>query len=877
MSFERAFQDRLDALKAAGPARVPATIGEIWDTEYRAGKLDTMSGVKEPHEEAYNDLAQALEKETARPLADLASRAGRSIDGVMTIEDRAAVLGEIVASLPDDAQQRLAPFRDVEANARKKAQALEQEKREIGEATYGFSGMATGFLAGAARQMVEPVNIASMFLGGPVNAPLRSFLAREFAVNAGAQAAQEPFIQPGRAALGLEAGFGQAAGNIAIAGIGGAGLAGLFRGAGVVARRGYDAAFGRAAPDGASAPAARVDLEPEAFEAAARFQETRDLGDLRAPDQSAGGVHLHAENIDKAAVALESGRLAELPSAPVLAIGETLDTLGRLGEMRGLINPFEVPGLGVHRVATASGSSIEVRPVVVEAATLRASSDADFPAELQPRDRDRAASVAQVLEMAQKLDPERLGRSSEADRGAPIVGPDGVVESGNGRIMAVRRAYELGGEAAGRYRDWITSQGLDVSGFKAPVLVRERLTPLDPIARRDFAYDANIGTTQRLSSTETALADANRITPDMMALLRDSADLASVGNLGFVRAFIARFPTTEIGALTTAEGRLSAEGLRRVRAAVLGRAYGDAELIARITESADDTIRSVSNALQQIAPDWARMRAEIDAGIVDPRMDLTPQLMEAVRRTADLRARGMKLDTWESQLDAFETVAPDVLAFMRMLWNENARRAAGQDLIAERLGLYVDAARKMSAAPGLDLGLPEIKASDIQKRILDDSADARPGAADAGARAGDAGRLELEERPGNRDTGPDDRGGLAPDAGRDGTRAGQDLSPDLNVLPPRAADEVSPAPTTSLFDLADPGAPDLFARSARAEAVSEELAAIEAAIRSSGETQFMLPGPDGVARPVEAARLLDDLKDDAAALDALRSCMKGGA
>lgn len=43
--------------------------------------------------------------------------------------------------------------------------------------------------------------------------------------------------------------------------------------------------------------------------------------------------------------------------------------------------------------------------------------------------------------MAGQLVPELLGRSATVADGAPIVGPDGIVESGNGRVLALRRAY----------------------------------------------------------------------------------------------------------------------------------------------------------------------------------------------------------------------------------------------------------------------------------------------------------------------------------------------------------------------------------------------------------------------------------------------------
>lgn len=70
-----------------------------------------------------------------------------------------------------------------------------------------------------------------------------------------------------------------------------------------------------------------------------------------------------------------------------------------------------------------------------------------------------------------------LGENPSTASGAPIVSAEGVVESGNGRTMAIRKAYETGkGEA---YKQWLNEQGYDVSGMKNPVLVRERTTAMN--------------------------------------------------------------------------------------------------------------------------------------------------------------------------------------------------------------------------------------------------------------------------------------------------------------------------------------------------------------------------------------------------------------
>jgi ddrB-like ParB superfamily domain len=123
---------------------------------------------------------------------------------------------------------------------------------------------------------------------------------------------------------------------------------------------------------------------------------------------------------------------------------------------------------------------------------LITSHDADFrvnpryPAQLQPRARDSAPARDQVNSMAARLQPERLGRSPEANSGAPIVGPDNVVESGNGRTLALGKAYSSA--RAGDYRNWLQSQGVDTGSVQKPILIARRVTPLSPEERVAFTH-----------------------------------------------------------------------------------------------------------------------------------------------------------------------------------------------------------------------------------------------------------------------------------------------------------------------------------------------------------------------------------------------------
>ncbi|MFP3398346.1 hypothetical protein SB749_18660, partial [Brevibacterium sp. SIMBA_078] len=129
-------------------------------------------------------------------------------------------------------------------------------------------------------------------------------------------------------------------------------------------------------------------------------------------------------------------------------IQKHLEAGGSLKRARGLT-------VGRESVAvTERGTSVKTQYKVVEVEDLIASNtvggaiNPNFPTELQPRDRSKTASKLQVRQIASNLDFNRLGESTLASSGSPIVGNDRVVESGNGRILAIQTAYMEGNEAS---------------------------------------------------------------------------------------------------------------------------------------------------------------------------------------------------------------------------------------------------------------------------------------------------------------------------------------------------------------------------------------------------------------------------------------------
>ena len=462
--------------------------------------------------------------------------------------------------------------------------------------------------------------------------------------------------------------------------------------------------------------------------------------------------------------------------------------------------PLDDGPLAPHRVVDADGRGIVVTPRLVDLADLVTSDQPGFPKELQPRDRARAASGQQVREIATRLDPERLGRSAEADRGAPIVGRDGVVESGNGRVGALRAAYAEGGEAADAYRAWLTKLGFDLDGMERPALVRFRETELDAGQRAAFTLAANKSATLDMSAAERALADARMLDADMLAAIV-SPDLAAAGNADFARAFVGRLPQAEQGRLVTSSGALSPEGLDRIRKALAARAYGDSPILARLADAIDDEVRGLSVALMHAAPDMARLRAEIAAGRVRPEMDVTDELIRAVDEAATMRQSGTTLADRLAQMDAFDARDGIVDAFLRLFYDPAGKRPASSKSVADALRFYADEARTVSAAADQALfdaaGPADVMSAMLRRTDLDPTVSPvrtrpRPAAPDqAAAPGGLADDLGPDAGAGGRGAGP---------AGPDGAGGGDDgLRLDAGQTPeggPRLDGERGP----SLFD-----------------------------------------------------------------------------
>lgn len=379
---------------------------------------------------------------------------------------------------------------------------------------------------------------------------------------------------------------------------------------------------------------------------------------------------------------------------------------------------------------------IDVEYEVVDASILRQASG-----DLQPRDRSRINSDAWVAETAAGLDPALLRPAPTADRGAPIVGPDDIIESGNGRVRAIVRAYERFPDRAAAYRAMIEAEtGQPIpEGMAQPVLVARRRTDLDAPQRQQLVIDAQDSGVARMTPTEISRATGRQLTRETLALLQPGVRLADAQNAPFVKRALASLPASERNALFDTTGALNAEGRNRLKNALFARAWPDRLLVERYAELEDaGQLKSLLTALDEAAPEWAALRSDIEAGLVRPEFDISPFVIDAMRLIAGAReaaARGDGpiagiLEDLLADADLLEGALPDVTVALVRKFFPNGRAASADDIA----GFLSDYARRAR-----DVGQPSMLGDDVGAAALLRSIDGETfgGVASIPARAAD--------------------------------------------------------------------------------------------------------------------------------------------
>lgn len=364
------------------------------------------------------------------------------------------------------------------------------------------------------------------------------------------------------------------------------------------------------------------------------------------------------------------------------------------------------PGM---EVVTPSGLTIRAVPEVVDLRTLNQASG-----DMQIRDRSRFSSDAWVMGNAGKLDGNRLLPDRNAGLGAPVVGQDGTINSGNGRVKLIMQAANAHPEAYAAYLNILREKGFDIPEAKNGEvfgLIMRQVTDMTPEGQAAWNADANAPLVARMSAAEIAMMDSRALTDDTLATLRPG-ELTSAGNAEFRRKFLDNLPELERGVMLTTDGNLSKDGATRIENAIVAAAYGKADpgVVRRFAETEDENARAVIGAMADVAPKWASFVREVARGDLAPEADMTTELTQALSLLTRWREQAVQqrrptsavIREKMNQVDIFDgDIKPEVKTFISLFYRDgHFATAMGREKLAENLSRLIDELRS-SAGPSL--------------------------------------------------------------------------------------------------------------------------------------------------------------------------------
>lgn len=304
-----------------------------------------------------------------------------------------------------------------------------------------------------------------------------------------------------------------------------------------------------------------------------------------------------------------------------------------------------------------------------------------YPSVLQPRLRERQINRDQVGRIARDLDPDALlVDTHRLDSGAPIIGKDNVVESGNGRVMALRQAMDTHPERYQAYRQRLEElapnfgiKAEQIKKMKNPMLVRRQTGDVD---RLKFVTEANQSVAANMSDLELAFADSHNISDSSLLLLRTEGKesltdaLREVQNSDFIGTFMHNVPAGDKGAFLASDGSISKKGIDRIANAVLAKAFPGRyglRLAELNIEALSPASKSIITGMAGAAGDLVKLASAIRLGQVDPGYYIALDMAEAAERYIRNKAMGLPLEA-AMQASLFEGAAtPIQQALMKAL------------------------------------------------------------------------------------------------------------------------------------------------------------------------------------------------------------------
>lgn len=405
-----------------------------------------------------------------------------------------------------------------------------------------------------------------------------------------------------------------------------------------------------------------------------------------------------------------------------------------------------------------------VAPTPIEQPQVAQPAPAAVQTDLQNRDRARTASVIQMAGIAKNPDYMRLGPSRTPDSGAPMVFavddapslikpetvgnedvavmadgqrvpfryavvdanavqpsnfadgsvnpefsskvPGTIKALNNGRTAGIRAAHQ-NGKAEAYVRELaadVQTHGIPaeaIAKVKNPMLVRVYSDTSNTENMAAKSQGQGLG----MSPAELAAQDAPMLDSSLIGLYQP-LDITHGANRDFVRGFIGKLAGAgqDVAGFLTADGTLSPMGRNRIQAALVQRAYGDADLVETMFDSLDSDIKTIGEVLKLTAGAWANMRDSAEIGAIDPQVDITGNLLQAVNMIRKSRETRQSLYEMTRQADLETGGMPDPLTVdvLRLFYTGSyLTRAKGRERVLDVMGKYIQSALETRGDAGL--------------------------------------------------------------------------------------------------------------------------------------------------------------------------------
>lgn len=295
-----------------------------------------------------------------------------------------------------------------------------------------------------------------------------------------------------------------------------------------------------------------------------------------------------------------------------------------------------------------------------------------YPSAMQPRNRQRAAMQEQITSMSNNLRPADLTESRNLNQGAPVIKSDGAVLNGNGRTIAIQKAW-LNGKAD-KYKQYLLDNAeklginpADIENVEHPILVR---VVQDELSKDDIMSMINSTTGgQRMSPSEQAKVDSGKIKSSTLNQYVAGSDLTSAANRNFLRDVLADIISpSERNAYYSKDGAINQDGVLRAQRALFALAYGDDTLLDAFSEAVNEEAKNFSNALKANAPLIARLQQLIKTGNATD-LGLQKNLVSAVKALKEAVIAGKPAKSIWQEMSMFEDAehSPETIAIARAM------------------------------------------------------------------------------------------------------------------------------------------------------------------------------------------------------------------